>query len=235
MNTSFFSKNNVNFKDWKQSSISLAVFGCLQFVVITLFSMLIYPGGYSFFNNYFSDLGRTVTVGSGLNNSLDSMLFLLTLFIVFITLIPFWIVIQVNFTTTSAQKILSRAGSIIGITGSPFLAGVGIFHANTDPSLHSLCNDVFFLFTAIAIILYSIAILMNKNYNMIFGILGFIFAILMGLYIYGLPGSYTLLSTQISAEVTLQKAVVYFGFFWLLVQVLVTRRIINNQSNSTST
>ena len=234
MNVSFFTKHNIDFNDWKEVFTLLAIFGCVQFVIITLVSMLIYPGGYSFFNNYFSDLGRTVTKGSNLDNSLDAGLFLITLFLVFVTIIPFWLIIQINFTTSLAQKVLSQIGSAIGIIGSPFLVMVGIFHSNTDPTLHLIGNDVFFLCTAIAIVLYSIAIFMNKNYHIIFGLLGFVFAGLMIIYIYGLPGLYTIFSIQIDAEVTLQKAVVYFGFFWLLVQVLVTRRLINTGTQAKS-
>src|SRR5690242_10969644 len=66
---------------------TLIVVATLQFVGFTLVGMLLYPGGtkfdhstrsYSFFGNFFSDLGATVT-HSGLDNSGARALFVVAL------------------------------------------------------------------------------------------------------------------------------------------------------------
>ncbi len=66
---------------------ALIVIATAQFVVFTLLGMLLYPGGakfdhstrsYSFFGNFFSDLGASVT-HAGLDNSASRVLFVLAL------------------------------------------------------------------------------------------------------------------------------------------------------------
>jgi hypothetical membrane protein len=59
---------------WQKMFFQFGVFGTLQFLVLTVLAMLVYPGGtihhpefeqYNFLYNYFSDLGRTYTFDSG--------------------------------------------------------------------------------------------------------------------------------------------------------------------------
>src|SRR5258706_15851413 len=66
---------------------TLIVLATIQFVAFTLLGMLLYPGGakfdhatrgYSFFGNFFSDLGASVT-HAGLDNSSSRVLFVLAL------------------------------------------------------------------------------------------------------------------------------------------------------------
>ena len=53
-------------KSWREWVYAAVMVGCIQFVVLTVIAMVFYPGGthgdpttkgYSFFRNFFSDLG----------------------------------------------------------------------------------------------------------------------------------------------------------------------------------
>ena len=57
-------------RGWGKRPFQFTTLACVQFVVLTTVAMLLYPGGsradptsrgYSFFNNFFSELGLTVT------------------------------------------------------------------------------------------------------------------------------------------------------------------------------
>jgi hypothetical membrane protein len=48
---------------WKRTSAYLGIIGGIIFIIVTFIAMLTYPGGYSFLDNYFSELGLTVTNG----------------------------------------------------------------------------------------------------------------------------------------------------------------------------
>jgi hypothetical membrane protein len=63
----------------------LVVAGCLGFIVLTALAMLVYPGGtasdattrgYSFFTNFFSDLGRTQARNGEPNTMAASLFFI---------------------------------------------------------------------------------------------------------------------------------------------------------------
>lgn len=68
---------------WRHQVYRLAALACVTFVVMTLCAMLLYGGGtvtdpirpgYSFFQNFFSDLGMTVA-SSGRSNLASLVLF----------------------------------------------------------------------------------------------------------------------------------------------------------------
>jgi len=49
-------------KDWKTLACILTVVGVSQFIIFTIVAMFLYPEGYSFLENNFSDLGSTVVI-----------------------------------------------------------------------------------------------------------------------------------------------------------------------------
>ena len=59
----------MNLTNWKRWAYILSMVGCAQFIFFTFLGMIFYAGGtykdpsiegYSFFMNFFSDIGRTV-------------------------------------------------------------------------------------------------------------------------------------------------------------------------------
>jgi hypothetical membrane protein len=93
-------------QNWRQWMFLLTMIGCVQFVVLTTAAMWLYPGGtyddptttgYSFFENYFSDLGLTKTP-SGESNRISSLLFATALALAGICLVLFFVVMPRRFT-----------------------------------------------------------------------------------------------------------------------------------------
>jgi len=175
--------NFESLKSWKRLACLIAVIGTLQMIVLTLIAMILYPDGYSFAEHYFSHLGLTRTP-DGKPNSISQILFIIALVGAAISLIPFWVVMTTIFSDLEGVKYLSYFGSILGLLSSPFLIGIAIFPGDTHGALHSISARNFFLLFAIAILVYSIAIFFNKDYQNIYAIVGIIFSVIIVLFIF---------------------------------------------------
>lgn len=189
-----------------------AYFGILAgilFVIITFGIMLIYPGGYSFIDNYISELGLSVT--NGVPTMINWVLFATACTSAAVLIVPFWISIRTHFQESKIAKYLSILGTILGIIAAPFLAGVGIFAADLYGFQHGWSTVIFFILITVAITIYSIAILFNKGYNNIISLIGFIVATICLLYIFAL-------GTPLMQKVAVYALVLYSvfqGFFML--------------------
>lgn len=110
-------------KKGKHWAFLLVIFGCSQFIVLTIIAMFFYKGGtyidpsstsYLFWNNYFSDLGRSIA-HSGASNKISFILFTITLSLWGVSQIPFFIAFPKFFFKTRKLKRISITGSIFGI------------------------------------------------------------------------------------------------------------------------
>jgi len=153
----------------------------IQFVIITFTIMIPYPEGYSFLENSFSSLGLSVT--RGYPTPWNWFLFATATTLAGVLSIPFWLSIRTLFTETSVEKILSGLGTVLGIIAGPCLAGVGIFAGDLYGTEHGWSTILFFLLFSSAIIIYSIAILINKDYEWVYALIGIIVAIICYTYI----------------------------------------------------
>ena len=200
-----------NLRSWKKLSCVIVVLGGLQFIILTLIAMFFYPGGYSFVDHYFSNLGTTITVENYKPNTISRTLFVIACILVGISLIPFWIVITTMFADEEISRYLSYFGSLLGIIASPLLMLAGIFPGDKSYAIHALTARYFFLFFASAILIYSIAILLKSDYNIIYALVGFGLSILIVLYIY---------RAFILINPLMQKIIVYGLITWSGIQVV---------------
>ncbi|MHA1991733.1 MAG: hypothetical protein ACW98A_12260, partial [Candidatus Hodarchaeales archaeon] len=182
-----------------------------QFFVLTTIAVFFYPGGYLYFDYTFSSLGRVLSEANGAPNEISSVLFMLALFLTPITLIPFWINLQSLFKDSNIEKILSILGSLFGILATILLIGVAIYPTDTQSEIHGLYARLMFLSFATGIVIYSIAILINKDYSNRYAILGFLIFLLVPSYVFDIAG----LGTAF-----VQKIIVYSFIFWALLQVI---------------
>ncbi|TFG06237.1 MAG: DUF998 domain-containing protein [Promethearchaeota archaeon] len=206
--------NGLKFEDlksWKRLSCLIAVFGGVFFIITTIIAMIFYPGGYDFINHYFSNLGATKTLGTRQPNPISSFLFLLSCVIAGLSLIPFWIALTTLFSGKLITKIISYIGSIFGIIACPLLMGVGIFPTDTARVEHVFSARFFFLAFAAAILIYSIAILMNDDYQNIYSFIGIIFSVFIVLFIFRVLDLINPLA---------QKIIVYGFVAWALIQIM---------------
>ncbi|HEY0088466.1 MAG TPA: DUF998 domain-containing protein [Candidatus Lokiarchaeia archaeon] len=197
-------------KSWKKLSCLTIVLGGLFFIIITIIAMLFYPGGYSFFYNYFSDLGASKSVKNHEPHPVSSLLFLIACVVVGVSLIPFWIVVTTLFNDKSITKYLSYIGSIFGFISSPSLIAIGIFPTDTASLEHLISSRFFFLSFAAAITIYSIAILLNDDYQKMYAFVGFIFSIFIVLFIFRVFAIINPLA---------QKIIVYGFVAWAFLQI----------------
>lgn len=212
--------SSLNVNSLKRIASLVTFFGCFQFIIVTLIAMVFYPGGYNFFFDYFSTLGRTQTVDL-VPNSLASLMFLIACIIAGAVIIPFLLVIPSLFTGKKSTKNLSWIGSSVGILSVPFLWILAIFPTDVFPGtggLHDIGSKGFFLLFAAMIVLYSIAILRNEEYHNVYGIVGIILAIFVVGYVLNtsIKGSVPFLSF---IDPFWQKVLVYSFIGWAMLQV----------------
>jgi hypothetical protein len=161
----------MNHRNWKKGAYIFLIFGSLQFIFLTIIAMFFYKGGtyidpnthtYLFWNNFFSDLGRTVA-HSGLSNGISFILFTTTISIWGLAHLPFFIAVLSFFKHNKLTKKLSLSGSILGLfTGIAYI-GIGLTPSDTLNNVHNFFVLIAFSSIFLSIIIYSIAIFRNER------------------------------------------------------------------------
>lgn len=208
----------MNYKNWRKWAYFLTMIGCAQFVILTFIGMLFYAGGtyidpnspgYSFFLNFFSDIGRTIA-HSGDSNLIAYILFSIAFFSVGITLIPSFLAFPKFFSGTKIIKWISIFGTVLGILTAFCFSGITFAPSDVNPALHILFVYTGFLSGFFVSFLYSIVIFLHKTYPKRYGFNFLIFTVVLALYLillFGGPsGSITI---GLIVQVTGQKIVLY--------------------------
>ena len=167
------SLNLKRLKNWKYLGAFLGMIGGIIFIIGTFIIMIIYPGGYSFTENYFSELGHTVSVSNGQDNMTNFVLFAIICTVLAIFLVPFMLSLRTVFTENKASLYISTLGTVLGIIAAPFLSLFSLLPPDLFMEEHTIATRILFLFLALTIIVYSIAILFNERYEKIYAYLGF--------------------------------------------------------------
>ena len=189
--------------------------------------MFLYPGGtsvntnktgYSFFDNFFSDLGMTMTYG-GESNQGSQWFFVSALILIGILLILFSVVYTGFFLESRLEKYFSRAGSVAGITAGLSCVGIALTPWDIHFKAHMIFSFTFSISFIFMTILYAIAIHFNRTYHNRYAIVFLIYLIallvFLGLMIWG-PSIDT--PTGLRLLVTGQKIVIYTGMICLFIQ-----------------
>lgn len=223
-------------KPWRERVYFLTTVGCIQFVLLTLVAMVLYPGGthgdpttkgYSFFRNFFSDLGLTGTF-SGDPKFVSFLLFTLAMVFAGVALAAFFIAFPSFFSSSPLGKWLSILGSIAGILSGVAFIGVAL-PGNLYPESHELSVQVAFLAFFAAVLLYTPAILLKRDYPRIYFWVFIAFAVLLGVYIWLLfEGPPANTSTGLIIQATGQKIIVYAAFISMFIQSHGARKITKN-------
>lgn len=199
----------------------VTIFGVLLFLLLTFLAALFYPGGFDYFGYYFSDLGA-VLARNGEPNSISSTLFPVTLTVVALALIPFWLIIHSLFKESRVEKFLSILGSALGLISSPFIIGVALFPIDTQLETHILLTLIFFSLFVLATLLYSIAIILNRNYPNYFGLIGLVlFAI-----------SLVILIDPLAPHVAFLQTIAVYGYFvWTLIPIYLVWPLVRTRKS----
>jgi len=166
---------------WKRISAYLGILSGLIFVITTFIAMFTYPGGYSFFEDYFSELGLTVT--NGQPSMLNYALFSIACSGAAVCTAPLFLALPSLFTETTLQKIISVIGTILGLSAAPNLAALALFAGDVFPTEHFLTTMLFFLLITLAILMYSIAMFMKTDYPKLYALIGFVVVIICFLHV----------------------------------------------------
>jgi hypothetical protein len=143
--------------------------------------MLTFPGGYSFIDYPFSALGLTVI--NSTPSMLNYYLFVIACTSAAVCLVPFSFAIRTVFTDTTLLKVLSLVGTILILASAPNLSALSIFAGNVFPAEHGLTTLLFFILITLGALFYSVATLLNNEYDNFYGLIGFIVVVVCFMYI----------------------------------------------------
>jgi hypothetical protein len=214
---------------------------CILFFVMTALAMLLYPGGtfvdpstrgYSFFANFFSDLGCTRTP-SGATNTLSMFLFTSALAIVGVGLAVFFVALTQFFSGSRSGPILSATGAILGVIAGVCFVGVAFTPWNLYLAAHN--HFVMWAFRTFlgAVLLYGIAILRERTLPKRFAITFLAFAILLAGYVLLLSfGPSPRAATGLRIQVAGQKVIVYASVLTALIQSFAANRLLRCRDRS---
>ena len=209
---------------------------CAQFVVLTLLAMLLYPGGtmadpstqrYSFFHNFFSDLGRTRTPG-GEPNTLSFFLFAVALTLVGAGLVLFSLAGLRLFAASRASRVLSWVGCACGVVSG--LGYVGVACAPYDRWLAIHAWFVLLAFEAFlpSVLAFMSAIFLTKGYPRRYAFLYLAFAALLAGYVVLLRAGPSLKSDEgLMIQAAGQKVIVYASIGCISLQAWGARKLSN--------
>jgi len=225
-------------RDARGRVFSLVMIGCALFVALTTVAMLFYRGGtyadpsaegYSFFANFFSELGLTVT-RAGEPNTVSAVLWFVAMSAAGAGLVLFFIAFRQFFTSSRWGWLLSGLGSLVGIFSGICFVGVALTPANLYLGAHG--RFVLWAFQAfpVAAVLYGVAILREPAYPNRYGWVFLGFAVLLVLYVALMltgPGRDSFQGLVI--QVVGQKIIVYASLLTIFIEAHGAKRIAQSE------
>lgn len=196
--------------------------------------MVLYKGGtrfepeldrYSFWGNFFSDMGRTTTF-AGISNSPVFEIFTFTAALAGLATILFFILFPRLFTGEKHTGWL-RIGSFFGIVSGICYIGIAFTPWDHFYDAHLFFVKAGFSCFLAACIILSIWIHRHPSYPLFYSVVFGLFVIILGTYMYvlfGSPGG-TLTPLGIRIQVVSQKIVLYAQMICMTIQCFGAYRI----------
>jgi len=215
------------------------ILAAIVFLVLTIAAMLLYPGGrvgdpqssgYSFFTNFFSDLGQTHT-HSGATNTVSLVLFCIGLAAVAYTIVVFFFAFSELFPAGTISSRIARAAAWCSIVTAISFLGVA-----ATPWNHFLAAHNEFVLWAFRSLLASIlaclvASLLERTiprrFALVYGIFALVLVTYIGLISLG-PSPATAAGAAIQA--TGQKIIVYASVLTILAQAVSARALLASRA-----
>ena len=208
--------------------VSIPRIATVLFILLQLIGMQTYPGGtihdmsttgYSFTNNFFSDMG-TYVARNGEPNYLSMIIFSLSLTIVGITFSFYYLTLPNVLGKDRINYMLSMIGTLFAIGGSACLVGTGMTPSDIVHGPHVFfANNIFHCFLVTAL-LYTIVIFrsnkIEKRYAFGYGLFFISIFAYVGVLQYGPPASAG--QSELVFQVISQKMIVGVFCFSVLHQ-----------------
>jgi hypothetical protein len=217
-------KDETNVRKWP---FKFAIFACVQFLVLTVIAMLTYPGGsimdaptsrYSFFSNFFSELGMTVT-RSGEPNTVSMILFVTALTLAGAGMIVFFAAMPQFFRKKRVVYGLSWLGSAFGMVSGASYIGVAFTPADLLRDLHVDFVLAAFRSFLVVVVFYALVIFLSPKYPNGYAAVYLTFALLLAGYIWLLTQGPDLETARgLVIQATGQKLIVYAAIVCTFVQ-----------------
>ena len=188
------------------------------FILLQIVGMIFYPGGtlhdvstegYSFTNNFFSDMG-TYAARNGDPNYLSMIIFAFSLTIVGITFSFYYLVLPNVLGEDRINYILAIIGTVFAIGGSICMIGTGLTPSDIvhDPHVF-FANNIFHCFLITAFV-YTIVVfrseILKKRYSIGYGLFFISIFAYVGILQYGPPA--TAGESELVFQVVSQKRIV---------------------------
>tara|TARA_A100001011_G_scaffold303844_1_gene318025 strand:- start:2 stop:721 length:720 start_codon:yes stop_codon:yes gene_type:complete len=158
----------------------------ILFIFLVMMGAMSYEGGhrldlnsegYSFSNNYLSDLGRIKTV-AGMDNSIPFYCFNSALIILSVVFSFYFLFLPSVYDETIKIQNISQVGSVFGFLASICFAGIAFTPADLFIDAHIFFADWLFRLMNLTIVFYAVTyVMMKKNYfifSFIFGIVALV-------------------------------------------------------------
>ncbi|MCO5185842.1 MAG: hypothetical protein M9928_16570 [Anaerolineae bacterium] len=218
-------------------------FSAIQFIVLTIVAMFLYPGGtsadatttgYSFTENFFSTLGL-LTAENGDANTISAILFFIALTVAGLGLITFFVAMLPLFWERRLPRMLALIGAIFGVLAG--ISFIGVAFTPADLLLDAHVRFVFWAFEAffVAVLFSMVAVLFTRRYPNRYAVVYGVFAVLLAIYIgllFNGPGTDTVDGLRIQA--TGQKLIVYAAIIVTLIQAHGAIRLLEREAVATS-
>jgi hypothetical membrane protein len=224
----------------KQRKLYLIIaIGCALFVLLTLIAMLTYAGGtvddhsakgYSFTHNFLSNLGM-VTALSGKPNWVSAVLFFISLGAAGACLVIFFILFLRFFQQTRLQRILSMAGSTLGVLAGISFIGIAFSPADLLRPMHIQFVMWAFRLFPLAVLCYVPVMFLNKPYPKPFAWVFAVFCLLLiGYYLLLTNGPSFTSPEGLVIQVVGQKVISYASIISIFIQSLGAYRLLGKSS-----
>jgi len=215
----------------------------ITFIVLTALAMVFYPGGtqddetvvgYSLWENFFSDAGRTEAL-IGEPNTVSHILFTLALFLVGAVMVLWFHAVPVLFTVSRTAKWLSRLAAALGaVAGLSFIA-VSLTPSNLNMDLHMNFVYSAFLCFSTAFTLFTVSMILEKGYPKIYPATAILFLLMLVTYIYlalarPVFGGFSSLAIQATSQKIIVYTMIICTFFQSCGALKVLNRIYAAQS-----
>jgi hypothetical protein len=221
--------------NWTRWAFMLPLFGCVQFIVLTVIAMFLYPGGtrddattvgYSFWRNFFSDLGRTRDFMEDPNTA-SFVLFTIALSVAGFSLIVFFLALPRLFSRSRSPSRLSILGSVVGVLSGLSYIGIASTPWNLYETPHRLLVYLAFCSFLLVVVLYTAAILRNSGYPNLYAYTYLSFAVLLAGYLVLIfAGPDVESDNGVRIQATGQKIIVYAMIVCMLIQAVGALKIL---------
>ena len=161
------------------------ILGQVLFLILVSLAMIFYAGGtrdnpallgYSFWGNTISDSGRIIAWSGVLNTT--SMIFLSSALIVYaIFFIPFYLIVSKLFSEGKIEKYASKIGCILGVIFSLSYIGIAFTPADVLYTPHMIFVLLGYICAFLMGVFFTIAFFKNKEFSNTYAIIFALFTI----------------------------------------------------------